>query len=59
MAAKVEEEVDGGQGGKVEGEVEVEVETDGGQGGKVERECIGISWRLLLTIIWLSDAQSA
>ena len=59
MVAKVEEEeeeeVDGGQGGKVEGEVEVE--TDGGQGGKVEGECIGISWRLLLTIIWLSDAQ--
>ena len=53
MAAKVEEEVDGGQGGKVE----EEVETDGGQGGKVEEECIGTSWRLLLTIIWLSDAQ--
>ena len=35
----------------------VEEEVDGGQGGKVERECIGISWRLLLTIIWLSDAQ--
>ena len=51
MVAKVEEEEE------EEVEVEVEVETDGGQGGKVEGECIGISWRLLLTIIWLSDAQ--